>query len=85
MSEVEAFSSGHSDTPVRSQIVSDIVGHRLGSSVLVEGYSEAAKRLSHALAELAASLDTLRASSEGEACALFSDKAKAVLKNWGVA
>jgi hypothetical protein len=63
-----------------------IIGGTMGDSAAREGVTEAARRLSHALAEIAAVLDTnvslhCQESSHDRA----ADKIKDTLKEWGVA
>lgn len=74
----------HTATP--QSVVKSIIGEDIGAQVPQEGFAEAARRLSHALAEMAAVLDTARDYTEDRsACMTASQKAKDTLKEWGVA
>lgn len=59
----------------------------MGDSAAREGVTEAARRLTHALAEMVAVLDTTYPSSADERAVVLraADKAKGTLKEWGVA
>lgn len=70
-----------------SQTVVQVIGGTLGDSAAREGVTEAARRLSHALAEIANVLDGSQADEHDlrVACARASEKAEGTLKEWGVA
>lgn len=74
--------TGHTEQSVALSIIGDSVGRAVGQ----EGYIETARRLSHALAEIAAVLDGSQADEHDlrVACARASDKAEGTLKEWGV-
>jgi hypothetical protein len=65
-------------------IVRQVIGGEMGPSAREEGVTEAARRLSHALAEIAAVLETRRV----EACCSAEEwcvqKAKGAVQEWGV-
>jgi hypothetical protein len=75
----------HHTTP--QNVTRSIIGEDIGAQVTQEGFAEAARRLSHALAEIAAVLDTTRDYEHEyrQRCVEASQKAKDVLKEWGVA
>jgi hypothetical protein len=71
---------------VSQSVAQSIIGGTMGDSAAREGVTEAARRLTHALAEMVALLDTnvslhCQESSHDTAC----EKSKEVLKEWGVA
>ena len=77
-------------THLPSQTVVNVIGSYLGDSVsrdvTREGAVEAARRLSHALAEMAGVLDSAHGSTEDRSAVEWaSRKAKDTLKEWGVA
>jgi hypothetical protein len=65
-----------------SETVQCVIGGMMGDSAAREGVTEAARRLSHALAEMANVLDT---EGRPEVHGTLSQKAKDTLKEWGVA
>lgn len=71
-----------------SESVTTVIGGTMGHSAAHNGVHEAARRLSHALAEMVGTLDTDlhygRADCAG-ARREMSRKATAVLREWGVA
>lgn len=70
----------------QSQTVVAVIGGTMGDSAAREGIPEAARRLSHALAEIANVLDTtvsLHCQERGHERAC--EQATAVLREWGVA
>lgn len=69
-----------------SQAVINVIGCHVGESAVMEGLPETAKRLSHALAEIAGVLDSAHDYTEDRSAVEWaSKKAKDTLKRWGVA
>lgn len=68
-----------------SQTVTTVIGGTMGDSAAREGVHEAARRLSHALAEMASVMDTASRHVDWSVVDTASQKAKDVLKEWGVA
>lgn len=69
-----------------SQTVTTVIGGTMGDSAAREGIHEAARRLSHALAEIANVLDTTVSTHCQEGGhERAHEKATSVLKEWGVA
>lgn len=68
-----------------SNTVVAVIGGTVGPSAAREGVTEAARRLSHALAEVANVLDTMARHGEWSGVNRAADKAKDTLKEWGVA
>lgn len=65
-------------------VVKSIIGGHMGPSAEREGVTEAARRLSHAMAEIAAVLDSVQYLVEDDVVAQVSQKANGTLKEWGV-
>lgn len=72
---------------MRSESVVQVVGGTLGPSAAREGVTEAARRLSHALAEIVGVLQVEHDDSgmTGDAVDRALQKAKGALAEWGVA
>lgn len=68
-----------------SQTVISIIGCHIGESAVMEGLPETAKRLSHALAEIAGMLEADGHRPSDYAVRQAVQKAKDTLKEWGVA
>lgn len=83
--DVVLMHEGERVTP--QSVAVTIIGGTMGESAAREGVTEAARRLSHALAELAAVLDTEFASAAQckSARGVLAEKAKGALREWGVA
>lgn len=67
-------------------VTRSVIGGEMGPGAEREGVTEAARRLSHALAEISAVLGTSYESDHAlrVACARASDKAEETVREWGV-
>jgi hypothetical protein len=66
-------------------IVRQVIGGEMGPSAREEGVTEAARRLSHALAEVASILDAyVPQVAWPQGCQAAAQKAKDTVREWGV-